>query len=366
MKRALLFFGIGLMFMVNLPEVKSQLANNKIEKVVIDAGHGGHDSGAIGKNSREKDIVLKIALQTGKYIEENFHDVEVIYTRKTDKFIELYRRAQIANEENADLFISIHCNSNPSSRPFGTETFVMGLHKSAANLEVAKTENSAILLESDHAINYEGFDPNSDEAYIIFSIFQNLFLDQSLDMAMRVQQQFRERVSRVDRGVKQAGFWVLYKTTMPGILVETGFLSNPEEEKFLLSENGQIYIASAIYRAFKEYKINFEEKNLVDAAELPIVEVTEPAKEEEVFFRVQFASYKSPKSLNNKKFKKLKEVQEYYHKGMYKYTAGNEKTLEKALQLKGEMTGKGYKDAFIVAFVGEKRVTLDEAQEFIK
>lgn len=351
--------------MLNLPEVKSQLANNKIEKVIIDAGHGGHDSGAIGKNSREKNIVLKIALLTGKYIEENFQDVEVIYTRKTDKFIELYRRAQIANEENADLFISIHCNSNPSSRPFGTETFVMGLHKSAANLEVAKTENSAILLESDHAVNYEGFDPNSDESYIIFSIFQNLFLDQSLDMAMRVQRQFRERVSRVDRGVKQAGFWVLYKTTMPGILVEAGFLSNLEEEKFLLSENGQIYIASAIYRAFKEYKINFEEKNVMNP-EHPIKEITEAVKEEEVFFRVQFASYKSPKSLNNKKFKRLSDVKEYYHNGMYKYTAGNEETLEEVLKLKNEMNKKGYKDAFVVAFVGEKRVSLEEAQKYIK
>jgi len=169
-KRGLKIFTIGLLLILFQSEVKSQFTNNKIEKVIIDAGHGGHDPGAVGKNSREKDIVLKIALMTGNYIEENFDDVVVIYTRKTDKFVELYRRAQIANEENADLFISIHCNSNPSSKPYGSETYVMGLHKSGANLEVAKTENSAILLESDHDDNYGGFDPNTDESYIIFSL----------------------------------------------------------------------------------------------------------------------------------------------------------------------------------------------------
>jgi len=361
-KRVSLFFGIVLLFFINLGFTFSQHTINKIDKVVIDAGHGGHDPGAIGKNSREKDIVLNIALKTGKYIEQNFDDVEVIYTRKTDEFIELYRRAQIANEQNADLFISIHCNSNPSSRLFGSETYVMGLHKSEANLEIAKTENSAILLESDHDSNYEGFDPNSDEAYIVFSLFQNIFLDQSLDIAVRVQKQFRERVGRVDRGVKQAGFWVLYKTTMPGILVETGFLSNADEEKFLLSEDGQVYIASAIYRAFKEYKKAYEEENMVEEPEEQVQEV--PEEKVNVFFRVQFSSFKSPKPLNSKKFRKLKDVREYRDNGLYKYTVGNEPLLEKAVDIKEEMRNNGYKDAFIVAFIDEKRVTLEEARKY--
>ena len=258
MKRSGLNFGILCLILFIFPTAFAQNNVNKIDRVVIDAGHGGADPGALGKHSREKDIVLAIALKTGEYIEKNMPDVKVIYTRKTDVFIELYKRAQIANESHADLFISIHCNSNPKTAPFGAETYVMGLHKSVDNLEVAKLENAAILLESDYTANYEGFDPNSDEAYIVFNLYQDIFLEQSLTMAVNVQDQFRERVGRNDRGVKQAGFLVLYRTTMPGVLIETGFLSNMAEESYLMSEEGQVYLASAIYRAFRDYKNGVE------------------------------------------------------------------------------------------------------------
>ena len=207
------------------------LKNNKLNLVVIDAGHGGHDPGAVGLISKEKDIVLSLALRLGKMIESNFSDVKVVYTRKTDEFVELYRRAEIANEIHADLFISLHINSNDSPVPYGFETYVMGLHKSQANLEVAKKENAAILLEDNYKASYDGFDPNSPEASIIFSLYQNAFLDQSLDLSMRIQQQFTKRIKSKDKGVKQAGFLVLYKTAMPAILIESGFLSNPKEEE---------------------------------------------------------------------------------------------------------------------------------------
>lgn len=356
MKRLVLIFGIiFLLCLIGLSGF-SQI-ENKITKVVIDAGHGGKDPGASGKHSKEKDIVLTVALKTGKYIEENFEDIEVLYTRKTDVFVELHKRAQIANESGADVFISIHCNSSRSSQPYGAETFVMGLHKTQQNLDVAKTENAAILYEDDYITQYEGFDPNSDEDYIILSMFQSANIDQSINLSSKVQNQFHERVGRKDRGVKQAGFWVLYKTTMPGILIELGFLSNPNEEKFLISEKGQVYLASAIYRAFKEYKKEFEEANK-DLK--PFVVKKEEAKPA-IYYRVQFASFKKEKSLDFRKFRGLQEIKMYKHDGAYKYTTGNETSLEKAIELKEKLRDKGYKDIFVVAFLNEERISLDEA-----
>jgi N-acetylmuramoyl-L-alanine amidase len=246
---------------VSFSETGNDKFKEKITTIVIDAGHGGHDPGCSGKFSKEKNVALDIALKLGRYIEENIPEVNVIYTRKTDVFIELYERARIANEANADLFISIHCNANHNTSAYGTETITMGLHKSKVNLETAQRENGVILLEDNYEQNYDGFDPSSPEAYIMFSMFQNAFLDRSIDLASKVEQQFRDRVSRKSRGVKQAGLLVLFKTTMPSILVETGFLTNPKEERFLNSKDGQSYIASAIYRAFKEYKNGIEGVN---------------------------------------------------------------------------------------------------------
>ncbi len=264
-----------------------QAEGQKVKKVVIDAGHGGHDPGAVGKMSKEKDITLSIALKTGKFIEENLPDVEVIYTRKTDVFVELYRRAKIANEAKADLFISIHCNANKSTTPYGAETYVMGLHKSEANLSVAQLENASILLEEDYHVKYEGFDPTSPEGYIFFSMLQNAFLDQSLGLASSVQQHFKDRVNLFDRGVKQAGFLVLYKTTMPSILIETGFISNAKEERILASDEGQTYIASAIFRAVKDYKRSVEkapatasdQKTVAEEVVKPVVPKPLPAND---------------------------------------------------------------------------------------
>jgi len=235
----------------------------RIKTVVIDAGHGGKDPGAVGhKGLQEKDVALAIALKTGNYIKEFVPGVEVIYTRSTDKFVELYQRAKIANKANADLFISIHANAvKNKSHVHGTETFVLGTHRNASNLAVAKRENASILLEKDYLVSYDGFDPNQPnkpETHIIQSLMQSAYNQESLDFAAMVEDQFVTRAKRHSRGVKQAGFMVLYKTTMPSVLVEAGFVTNKDEAKYLASEQGQNEIASAIYRAFKSYKAEME------------------------------------------------------------------------------------------------------------
>ena len=213
------------------------------------------------KKSKEKNVNLTVALKLGKLITENYEDVKVIYTRKTDVFVELYRRAQIANDNHADLFISIHSNAMTDKRFTGAETYVLGQTMDEANLQVAMKENSVITFEKDYETKYEGFDPNSVESYIIFSLMQNTYLRQSTEFATMIQSQFRDRVGRKDRGVRQAGFQVLWRTTMPSVLVEMGFITNAEEEKFLVSEQGQDYLASAIFRAFRDYKQTIDSRS---------------------------------------------------------------------------------------------------------
>jgi len=226
---------------------------HKIKTIVIDAGHGGKDPGCNGGDAKEKAITLKIALKLGQLIKDSLEDVKVIYTRDDDTFVELFERSAIANKNKADIFISIHCNANKNKDASGTETYAMGLHKSTGNLDVAKRENEAILKESDYEKNYDGFDPTSPEAHIMFSLYQNAYLDQSLVLASKIEKEFLN-VKRQSRGVKQAGFLVLWKTTMPSILIETGFLSNPNERKFLSSDAGQKDMALSIFKAIKEYK----------------------------------------------------------------------------------------------------------------
>jgi len=243
-------------FLFIMPQ-KSE-AQYKINTIVIDAGHGGKDPGAVGKKAYEKKITLAIALKLGKYIETKLKGVKVIYTRKTDVFIELFKRAEVANKHNAQVFISIHVNSLNNSKPYGTSTYVMGVDKSKENLEVAQRENSVILKEKGYKKNYKGFDPNSPESHITLSLLQNAYLEQSLLLAQKVQNQFKTRAGRKDRGVRQAGLVVLWNATMPAILVETGFISNSVEEKYLLSDYGQSIIASAIFRAFRDYKNEIE------------------------------------------------------------------------------------------------------------
>ncbi len=255
------YFTLTFLILFLAPPMENNIFSQEkpsITKVVIDAGHGGKDPGTIGKKSQEKNITLQIAMKLSEDIRDRCKDVTVILTRTTDEFIELHERAEIANRSKADLFISIHCNSNPKHTFKGVETYVMGLHRTEANLEIAKKENAAILMEPDYSTTYNGFDPNSDESYITFTLFQNAYLEQSTRFASFVQDEMKDRVGMNDRGVRQAGFLVLYRTTMPSVLVETGFLSNPEEEKFLMSEKGQQYIASAICRAFCKFKAKQE------------------------------------------------------------------------------------------------------------
>ncbi len=232
----------------------------KVDKVVIDAGHGGKDPGTHGAFSKEKDVALKIAAQLGRIIKENLPDVEVIYTRSDDHFVELDDRATLANKNNADVFISIHCNSVPANKNiiYGTETYVMGTHTSEGNFEIAKRENSVIMLEENYEEKYEGFDPKSPESLILFSLYQNAHMNNSLNLADKIEYQFEKRVGRNSRGVRQAGFWVLWRTSMPSVLVEVGYLSNPKEERYLNDDLGQVYLASGIFRAFRDYKIEIE------------------------------------------------------------------------------------------------------------
>ncbi len=361
----------------------------KLKTVCIDPGHGGRDPGAVGSFSYEKDIVLDIALKLGNYINENFPDVNVVYTRKTDKFVKLYERAKIANEAKADLFISIHINAAGSARAYGTETFAMGLHVSDANLSVAKKENAVILKEDNYEENYGDFNPNSPESHIMLSMFQNAYLDQSLTLAKLVQDQFRERVGRFDRGVKQAGFWVLYKVAMPSILIEGGFISNAEEEKFLNTEDGVTYMASAIYRAFKEYKKRYEADNLIeenvlnqalsedgeldtdtgdtaDSVSQPensdpdVPTFPEDESAENIAFRVQIGTSSNAVEDLGKLYGELDNLWQYEHKGTYKHTAGKTSDYQRIIEIQKELK-TNYEDCFIVAFENEKRISVREA-----
>jgi len=351
-----------------------------VKTVVIDAGHGGKDGGCVGAIANEKNIALSISLKLGKYIQENFKDVKVIYTRTTDVFLELTERARIANKANADLFICIHVNSGTSPTAIGTETYVMGLHKTESNLKVAQRENASILLEDDYKSKYENFDPNSPESYIVLTLTQSAHLEQSLMFASKVQKEFTEKVGRYNRGVKQAGFLVLHQTAMPSVLIETGFISNKEEEKFLASEIGQDYMASAIYRAFKDYKVEIESKGIKnEVKETPVVDKAKPTienpqpknpkKEKDkkpevelgVVFKIQIATSSVKTELKPENFNGLEGVSLYEAGGLYRYTYGNEKSMGDANNLQLQLKDKGFKDAFIVAFKDGVRIPISEA-----
>ncbi len=264
-----LFLVFGVILMSNtLPSTVSE----KKFTVVIDPGHGGSDPGNLGTGrlgKTEKDVSLDVALIVGEYIRINYPEVSIVYTRKTDVFPTLARRVQIANDAVADLFISIHCNANDNKSATGAETFVMGLHKSEESMRTAMRENASIFLEKDHEKNYKGFDPKNPDTYIILSMRENAFLEKSISIAKNVQDQFRTRVGRKDRGVKQAGYYVICFTNMPSILVELGFLTNQDEEDFLHSDEGKTYMASAIYRAFKDFKEK-EYPSIKPPADIPV------------------------------------------------------------------------------------------------
>lgn len=352
---------------------------------MIDAGHGGHDPGNLGTGrykDTEKDISLEVALQLGEYIQRAYPDVDVIYTRKDDKFVALKDRTTIANKAQADLFISIHCNSAANHEAYGTETFSMALTKSKANIELAMRENSVIMLEEGYEQAYNGFDPSDPEALIVRSIAQSVYLDQSLSLSAKIQEQYRERVSRRDRGVKQAPYWVISFTTMPSVLTELGFLTNKTEEDFLNSENGKIYMASAIYRAFKQYKAEIEGVEIgmpdfeseipeVSKEEEPKADETEEEQEkrkeaEKVTFRIQLMASSKKIPLKPENFSGLKDVEEYEVDGLYKYTIGNVSDYKKAVSLQRTVREGAFPKAFIIAFHKGARIGISEAMEMTK
>jgi len=344
-----------------------------IRTVVVDAGHGGRDPGAVGKLGKEKDIALAIALKLGAYIEENIPDVKVIYTRKTDVYPKLIERANIANEAEADLFISIHVNASPRPSTYGTMTLVLGQHRSEENLDVAMRENSVILLEEDYETVYENFDPTSAESYIMFSLMQKTYFKQSIEFGDYVQDQFRVRASRKDLGVREQGLLVLAQTSMPGVLVETGFISNPKEEKYLLSQYGQDIIASAIYRGFRAYKEEIDRKSNLTvvvgdetAASIESVRDSgpDPGQSDMIIFSTQLASSKNKIATDPSSFKGYKQVRVVQDGRWFKYLLGVESNYHTALE-KCKAVKSDYPDAFVVASKGGKIVPLNEALEEI-
>jgi len=364
-----------LLLLFNLCNVNllSQTNSTNIKTIVIDPGHGGKDSGTLGTKRfkiYEKHVALAVSLKLGNYIAEEFPDVKIIYTRNTDVFLELNERTEIANKSNADLFISIHCDGFTNPKPSGASVFVMGMSKLKANMDVAMRENSAIYLEDNYQQKYDGFDPKSAESYIVFSLMQNTYLNQSLQIAEEVESEFSNRANRKSRGVKQAPFYVISRTNMPSILVECGFLTNPKEEEFLHSDLGQDYIASAIFRAFRSYKQNIEITD--EAVNVKPIDVVDTLKKDVVshktnkikndlslFYKIQIGTFLRS-MLNNKQFTDL-NVEEEKINGTFKYfiDAGNSK--KEADRLKTNLRNLGFKGAFIVAFLDGKQISTKEA-----
>lgn len=330
--------------------------------VVLDAGHGGKDSGNRGNGYFEKKIALKIALKTGQELEK-YDDIKVIYTRKTDVFIPLNKRAEIANKANADLFVSIHCNGVNNSSPAGTETFVLGLHRNKDNLEIAMKENSVIKFEEDYEVKYDGFDPNSPESYIGFTIMQEEFLDQSALLADFVQKQFQASLDTHNRGVKQAGFLVLRETYMPSVLIETGFLTNKVEGAFLNSLKGQTQISKSIVDGVIKYKnvININDLE----SELREYKVSSNDVMEDfssVTFKIQLAASSRKIEPISNNFKSLSPISRNLENDLYKYYFGETNNYVSAKTLKDKAKAEGYTSAFVVAFnASGQKISIKEA-----
>jgi len=362
-----------------------ELHSQKKEFVlVLDAGHGGRDPGAVGKFSKEKDITLSVVRLVGNLVDERLPDVKVVYTRKTDVFIPLEERASIANNHHADMFISIHVNAAKSSAAYGAETFTLGLAKTQSNLDVAMAENSVMLLEDDYKTKYRGFDPSSVDSYIMFEFMMDTYLDNSITFATDIQKQFTLGAKRFDRGVRQAGFWVLHRSACPSVLIELGFISNYAEEMFLASNSGQNEMAESIYKAFAKYKKNHDKKLNYSADDTPVQQnrqepkpadtvesKAEPPsvpieiKEDVPVFKIQIKASPVALKSNHPEFKGLKNVEHFKEGGMYKYTYGAETEYPKITKLKNNISAK-FPDAFVIAFVGEKKITVAEALKYKK
>ena len=356
------------------------LGQNQKFKVVLDAGHGGKDYGAVYHGNIEKNIALQTVLRVGAILEKD-PQIDVVYTRKSDVFIELQQRANIANKSKGSIFVSMHCNANKNQAASGNETYVMGITRNASNLEVAKNENEVVTLETDYKIKYDGFDPNSPESVIGISILQEEHLDQSIELAGRVQEFFTKKTDNKNRGVKQAGFLVLRQITMPRVLIEMGFVSNKEEGAFLNSEEGQDKLAEAIAGAIMDYKNEFfnpsnndngkEEVKVVDKKEETIVKDTpkkevpikakEIVTEKGIVFKIQISASTKELATTPSNFKGLSPISVESTGSLYKYFFASEKNYDAAKQKLEEAKQKGYSTAFIVAYKDGIKISVTDA-----
>ncbi|MFA6580472.1 MAG: N-acetylmuramoyl-L-alanine amidase [Paludibacter sp.] len=381
-------------------------AANPTFTVVLDAGHGGHDPGALGSFTQEKNLNLAVVLDLGSIIEKNFKDVKVIYTRKDDRYLTLQERADVVNDNHADLFICIHTNSSESSSAFGSESFTLGLAKSKANLDVAMRENSVILLEKDYKTKYKGFDPTSVESYIMFEFMQDKYIDKSVELASIIQKQFVSYCNRSDRGVRQAGFWVLHRSACPSVLVEMGFISNPAEERYLSSNLGQTEIARAVYNAFVYYKRDHDKKSGGQTIYVPknepfakkeetsnkevnppkdtVAKVDQPIKDTETtpvisrkenasgnnsaqtpIYKVQLFATKKIMKPDDVDLKGLQNAEYFVEGGLNKYTYGSETEYTKIEKIRSAILSK-FPDAFIIAFIDGKKMSPREVLKLNK
>lgn len=321
-------------------------------KVVLDAGHGGKDAGAMKNGLKEKEVALDVALQIGKILDNN-EDIEIIYTRKTDVFVELRERADKANKAKANLFVSVHCNSSTSSKPFGSLSLVMGLSRASTNLEIAKTENSVIFQETNYKKKYKGFDPNKPETLIGLKILQEESLKSSIDFASTIQYKFGNKLNRKNKGVHQQPLWVLDATYMPGVLIELGFISNKNEAKYLGSEKGKKELAKAIAESILKFKEDYfsvsvkKSSSNEDTNEELAAEIKQHRSNK--IYKVQIASSKKKLDVLPSNFKGLKHISRAFENGYYKYFYGNVDTNTECEKLLNEAKNKGYTSAFIVA-----------------
>lgn len=380
-----IFFAVSCVvgfFVLALPAWGQSVRMTGVNKVVIDAGHGGNDPGTHYGQFKEKDITLAVAMRLGRLIEEHYPEVSVIYTRETDVRVNLADRADKANKAAADLFISIHVNGAKSSQASGTETFVMGVSKAQQNLELAMKENDVIVYEEDYKTRYQGYTPGSTESFIIFSLMQYSYQGQSLNLASIVQKHYTQNLPMGNRGVKQAGFLVLWYATMPSILTELGFISNPQDRKLLTTKNGQEKLARSLFNAFSEYKVKSEGKGQLIVLPEESVEEESPSATAEIAsekvsesslkagrsdagsicYRVQVMSSPTKVPRNSSRFGRYRgEVKEIVIGGMYKYFVGEVASYQDALSLQSEVR-KQIHDAFVVAFQGDRTISVQEAR----
>lgn len=360
---------IFLLLMVFIANNQVGFAQNNDFIVVLDAGHGGKDPGKVGSSKmKEKDIALKIVLEVGEMLEK-INGIKVVYTRKTDVFIELKERGRIANKADANLFVSVHCNAH-NSQAHGAETWVLGTHANKQNFEVAKAENSVILMEDNYKLNYKGFDPNSPQSVIGLTLMQEEYLDQSIQLASIIQDEFTHKLKRTNRGVKQAGFVVLHQTYMPSVLIETGFITNTAEGAFLNSSSGQKKIATSIKEGILKYLKQLElntvsvENSIVehtnDSSKDNIAQTSSSSSSKNVIFKVQIAAGSRKLDTKPYNFKGLQNVEREKVGNSYKYYLGNTNNFNEVEQLQKLAKSKGYKSAFIVAFENGKKVALEE------